>query len=67
MSVVALGTEHHIRGACSAKFPEVRLDSLPMRRRPSIRYVENHDLGVGTGTERRQRVQLLGLTLGIPA
>ena len=38
-----------------------------MCRRPTVRYVENRDLDVGTGTERRQRVQLLGLTLGAPA
>ena len=64
MGVTALWTEDYIWGARSAEVIEVILDSFPVCRRPTVRYVEDRDLDVGTGTERRQRVPLLGLTLG---
>ena len=43
------------------------LDSLPMRRRPTVRYIKYGDLDVGTGAESRQRIALLDLTLGASA
>ena len=67
MSVAALRTEHHLRIARSAKITEMILDSFPMCRRPPVRYVENRDLDVGTGAERRQRFHLLGFALGAAA
>ena len=67
MSVAALRTEHHSGAHDLRKLTQMILDSFPMCRRPPVRYVENRDLDVGTGTERRQRVQLLDLTLGAPA
>ena len=54
MSVIALRTEHHLRVARSAEVAQVILDSFPVCRRPTVRYVENGDLDVGTGTERGQ-------------
>src|SRR5262245_26197164 len=67
MSVVALRTKHDLGIGGSAEITQVILDSFPMCRRPTVGYVENPDLDVGTRAERRQRVQFLGLTLGAPA
>ena len=67
VSVIALRTEHHIRVARSAEVAQAILDSSPVCGRPTVRYVEDGDLDVDPGTERRQRVQFLGRTLGAPA
>jgi len=66
VSVIALRTEHHIRVARSAEVAQAILDSSPVCGRPTVRYVEDGDLDVGTGTERRQCALLLRLT-GAPA
>src|SRR5436305_2398537 len=67
MGVAALRTENHLWGASFAKLTQVILDSFPMCRRPTVRYVKNRDLEIGTGAECGERIQLLGFALGSPA
>ena len=67
MSIGSLRAEHHLRIAGLPKVTQMILDSIPMCRRSTVRYVKHRYLDVGAGTECGKSRHLFGFTLGVAA